>query len=66
MWYICLYIDLYMYFCTVSNLKIQKLVRKKTRDIKFCKNCDLVNEKTCDVKLLSANFSQDAPEKQIF
>ena len=25
-----------------------------------CNNSDLVNEKTCDVKLLSANFSQDA------
>ena len=25
-----------------------------------CKNCNLVNEKTCDVKLLSANFSQEA------
>ena len=24
-----------------------------------CKNCDLVNEKTCDVKLLSVNFIQE-------
>lgn len=30
------------------------------------KNCDLVNEKTCDVKLLSANFSQEAHRKANF
>ena len=30
------------------------------------KNCDLVNEKTWVVKLLSANFSQEAQQKANF
>ena len=28
-----------------------------------CKNCDLVNDKKCDVTLLSTNFSQEASRK---
>ena len=56
MWYICVYIDLYMY-C----IKFENTVAGTKENRRYnCKNCDLVNEKTCDVKLLSANFSQDA------
>ena len=59
MWYICVYIDLYTdVLCTVSNLKENKRYN--------CKNCDLLNEKTCDVKLLSANFSQEVHRNEIF
>ena len=60
MWYICVYIDLYMYFVLYQNLKYITVAGTKKNKRYNCKNCDLVKEKTCDVKLLSAKFSQEA------
>ena len=65
MWYICVYIDLYMYFELYQIWKNSTAGTKENKRYN-CKNCDLVNEKTCDVKLLSANFSQEAHRNASF
>ena len=47
--------------CTLYCIKFENTVAVTKENKRYnCKNCDLVNEKTCDVKLLSANFSQEA------
>ena len=52
---------LYTLICTCTFLPLCL-----KRYIAAWKNCGLVNEKTCDVKLLSANFSQEAHRKANF
>ena len=45
-----------VHLCILCTLPV--CLKRYTR-----KNCDLVNEKTGDVKLLSVNFSQEAHQK---
>ena len=47
--------------CTLYCIKFENTVAGTIENKRYnCKNCDLVYEKTCAVKLLSANFSQEA------
>ena len=47
--------------CTLYCIKFWNTVAGTKENKRYnCKNCGLVNGKTCDVKLLSANFSQEA------